>query len=384
MAFHEFEKLNLSYGLQYISAKYRSLWTFKHFHIQFANRDKNPLVAFYLIASLKLSITQHWLILFFTSSYLSTSAVKSCLQTITYLSYFEEVDHKHILLQGNRFINIKHPDGRASLFWAVSAMGNSCFELKEHESFNIGEVKIGESWKKVCRRLLEYLVDQTEEDKLQDGTPILNLILLGGKKYELEHNVRNLFDEFLYQVGQGRRSDTHVQLFCPYSEETSIDVAIRIEANAGDLMKLKKSGGNPNHKRSTFWTKLDKEKSSDLAPYIPDPVLKEDPYDSAKFVHKAINKLLRNEEDFIEEMNEAFVPKWKVGNSTVQEAKITENVFIWLRKALENSSSENPVLARILKLSLSGSIAEGCRLKTKKGAIEPGSEQVRIAINCIK
>jgi hypothetical protein len=186
-----------------------------------------------------------------------------------------------------------------------------------------------------------------------------------------------LFDEFVNQIGQGRRSETHVQLFCPYSEETSIDVAIRIDAKISDLINLKTHGGIPNHKKLNFWTKLDKAKSSDLAPYIPDPVVREDPYDSARFVHKAINKLLRNENDFINEINQHFVPKWKVGDSPVQEAKITENVFIWVRKALENLSTENPGLQGMLKLSLSGSIAEGCRLKTKKGAIETDSDRVR-------
>eukprot|EP00092_Neocalanus_flemingeri_P022730 GFUD01024650.1.p1 GENE.GFUD01024650.1~~GFUD01024650.1.p1 ORF type:complete len:962 (-),score=212.11 GFUD01024650.1:65-2950(-) len=308
-------------------------------------------------------------------SYISTSAVKSCLQTITYLSYLEEVNHKYILLQGNQLINIKKPDGRTSLFWAVSASGNSCFQLKQNESFNIGEVKIGESWKKVCRRLLEYLVDQTEEERLQDGTPIINLILLGGKKFELQHNVRNLFGEFVVQIGQGRRSETHVQLFCPYSDETTIDVAIRCEAKTSDLINLKTCGGNPNLKTLNFWTKLENAKSSNLAPHIPDPVVNDDPYDSARFVHKAINKLLRNENDFIDEINDVFVPKWKVGNSPDQEAKITENIFIWVRKALEDLSTKNPGLEGIFKLSLSGSIAEGCRLKTKKGAVNPDSDQ---------
>ena len=75
-----------------------------------------------------------------------------------------------------------------------------------------------------------------------------------------------------------------------------------------------------------------------------------------------------------------FVPKWKVGNSPVQEAKITEIVFIWVRKAIENMSAEYPGLQEILKLSLSGSIAEGCRLKTKRGAIETDSDRVRFLL----
>ena len=143
-----------------------------------------------------------------------------------------------------------------------------------------------------------------------------------------------------------------------------------------DLIVLKNHGEIPKHKRLNFWTKLDNAKSSNLAPHIPDPMVREDPYDSARFVHKAINKLLRNENDFIDEINLHFVPKWKVGNSPVQEAKITENVFIWVRKAIENMSAEYPGLQEILKLSLSGSIAEGCRLKTKKGVIETDSDRV--------
>ena len=258
----------------------------------------------------------------------------------------------------------------------MSALGNLCFHLKQNGSFNIGEVKIGESWKKICRRLLEYLVDQTEEDKLQDGTPILNLILVAGIKYELQSNSRNLFDEFIAQIGQGRRSKSHAQLSCPYSDETSIDVAIRCDAKITDLIKIKGCGGDPNLKKLNFWRKLDNAQSSKLVPHVPDPRREEDPYDSAKFVHKAINKLLRSENDFIEEINNVFVPKWKVGSSEVQEAKITENVFIWARKALEKLGLENPGLAGILKLSLSGSIAEGCRLKTKNGSVEPGSDQV--------
>ena len=252
------------------------------------------------------------------------------------------------------------------------------------EYFNIS-VKIGESRKKVCRCLLHYLIDHTNEDSLQDGTSILNLILLAGKKYELKNSVRNLFHEFVVaQIGQGRRSKTHVQLICPYSEESSIDVAMRCDNNvkSADLIALHEYGAIPKLRKINFWTKLGNDPGP--CPYVPDPVNKEDPFDGAKYVAPYIEKLLRNEKDFIDEMNEAFVPKWIVGHSSVQEAKITEKVFIWVRQAIENLSKENPSLSGIFKLSLSGSIGEGCRLKTKKGPCEPESGQVRIGMKIIK
>ena len=77
-------------------------------------------------------------------------------------------------------------------------------------------------------------------------------------------------------------------------------------------------------------------------------MVREDPYDSARFIHKAINKLLGNETDFIDEINLHFVPKWKVGNSPVQEANIIKNAFIWVRKALYNMNTENPKKCQLL------------------------------------
>ena len=316
---------------------------------------------------------------FFNCSNVCLAGVKTCLQTITYLSYFEEIGHRHIFLQGGErgtLIDIESKSGRAHLFWAVFARGNSCFKIQENESFNIGEVKIQEHWKKTCRRLLEYLLDETEEYELHDRTPIINLILLSGKVYELQNDVRNLFDNFINQIDLGQRSNSHIRQRCPYSDETSIDVAIRMESKIDELKKLDYHGAAPNHKTLTFWTTLKTAKSRDIHHNIPDPPVKEDPYNATKYLHKAIHKLLKDEDDFTSEIDKHFVSKWKIGQPHVEEAEITENVFIWVNKALRAIENINPGLQQVLKLSLSGSIAEGCRLKTRKPDIEPDPEKV--------
>ena len=74
--------------------------------------------------------------------------------------------------------------------------------------------------------------------------------------------------------------------------------------------------------------------------------------------------------------NPNLLNKWKIGRSNIEEAVITENVFIWVRKALLAITNINPDLQQVLKLSLSGSIAEGCRLKTRKPDIELDPEKV--------
>ena len=74
-----------------------------------------------------------------------------------------------------------------------------------------------------------------------------------------------------------------------------------------DLIGLKNHGGIPNHKTLNFWTKVDNAKSSNLAPHIPDPMVREDLYDSARFVHKAMNKLLRNENDLMKSTLTCFL-----------------------------------------------------------------------------
>ena len=84
-----------------------------------------------------------------------------------------------------------------------------------------------------------------------------------------------------------------------------------------------------------------------------------------------------NDDDYKQRVNNSYVSHWKYGEAEEIESKITENVVIWLIEAMKNCPPEYQSLADICEPKLSGSMAEGCRLKTrqedspdKHGAVE--------------
>ena len=69
----------------------------------------------------------------------------------------------------------------------------------------IEEVTIGESWKGVTRCLLSRLIDNHPgEGFLPDTTPIINLIILSGKHFQIKGKnfTENLFNTFIKQIGK--------------------------------------------------------------------------------------------------------------------------------------------------------------------------------------
>ena len=231
---------------------------------------------------------------------------------------------------------------------------------------------MAESWRKVCQVLLLCLIESENEGKLQDETPVINLIPLSGVRRDLTGE--NILDKLLFQIKQGERPGEHVQYLCPYSQESSMDVFIR--TNSGrytDLLKLDELGSKPNIKRGNFAKIMEDVRSKGIPFQIHSaqnvPIL--DSQQRREIVEDLFKLLKTDETQFKARLEEAFVPKWKTGIAEHLEAKIAENIFVWVRRALGNSQDYNPDLCSLVKLNLSGSTAEGCRLRTRVAQTEP-------------
>ena len=306
----------------------------------------------------------------------SASDIKCCLQAIVYLSWFE-LKYKRpdkIFLKGNDgngiLVNIKTKDGRASLFWSVCKNGNDFLE-REKTPLVLEDVQVAESWRKVTQVLLLCLTDHKDEGKLEDGIPIFNLIPLAGVRRELTGE--NVLEKFICQIKQSQRTSEHVQYRCPYSQETSMDVVIRSNPNSyTDLLKLDELGAKPNMRRGQFAMIMQNVKSKGIPFHIQSvqdvPIL--DSHRRKEIIEEELTLMRNNELEFKARVEEAFVPKWKTGTSNHIEAKITENIFVWVCNAIANSTDYSPDLCSCLKVSLSGSTAEGCRLKTMKHDVD--------------
>ena len=309
--------------------------------------------------------------------YRTPSDIKCCLQTIIYLSHFE-LRYKppdYLYLKGNEgkgiLVNIKKKDGRASLFWSVWRNGSDFLE-KEKNMLAIEEIQVAESWKKVSQVLLLCLIDSEKEGQLQDETPVINLIPLSGIRRDLTGE--NILDKLLFQIKAGERPGEHVQYLCPYSQESSMDVFIR--TNSGrytDLLKLDELGSKPNIKRGNFAKIMEDVRSKGIPFQIHSaqnvPIL--DSQQRREIVEEELKLLKTEEKQFKARLEEAFVPKWKTGIAEHLEAKIAENIFVWVSRALSNCLDYNPDICPLVKLNLSGSTAEGCRLRTRVVHTDP-------------
>ena len=280
-----------------------------------------------------------------------------------------------IYLKGNEgkglLVNIKKKDGRASLFWSVWSNGGDFLE-KERNILAIEEIQVAESWRKVSQVLLLCLIESETEGKLQDETPVINLIPLVGVRRDLTGE--NILDKMLFQITAGERPGEHVQYLCPYSQESSMDVFIR--TNSGrytDLLKLDELGSKPNIKRGNFAKIMEDVRSKGIPFQIHsvqnDPIL--DSHQRREIVDEEFKLLKTDETQFKARLEEAFVPKWVTGTADHLEAKIAENIFVWVSRALAASLDHSPDICSLVKLNLSGSTAEGCRLRTRVDRTEP-------------
>ena len=69
----------------------------------------------------------------------------------------------------------------------------------------IEEVTVGESWKRVTLCLLSHLIEcHPGEGFLPDMTPVINLIILSGKHFQMKEKnfTENLFSTFIKQIGK--------------------------------------------------------------------------------------------------------------------------------------------------------------------------------------
>ena len=275
-------------------------------------------------------------------------------------------------------VNIKKKEGRASLFWSVCRNGFDFLE-REKTPLVMEEIKVEESWQKVSQVLLLCLTDHMEEGRLQDGIPVINLIpLIGGRR---DLTGEDVLDKFISQINQGQRPREHVQYLCPYSKESSMDVIIRSNPHSyTELLKLDDLGAKPNIKRGNFAMIMQNVKSKGIPFHIQSvqssPIL--DSERRREMVEEELRLMRSNEREFKERLEEAFLPKWKTGTSENIEAKITENIFLWVRRALANSTDYSPDLCPLVKINLSGSTAEGCRLRTDRAVVSRGAKEFEI------
>ena len=225
-------------------------------------------------------------------------------------------------------------------------------------------------------------MDDTGVGCLDDGTPVVHLIVLAGKI--VQRNSEDLLKTLISQINHKIRDQAHVQLLCPYSDESAIDVVIRSIHNCGrsdhkqhfDLIELYEQNSKPNLLTAHFWSITQEIRKSDsqLRFRVPEPYqYNQDLLSGTKLV-EAEMKTMTNEAQYKTKINDAYVPLWEFGDPSNIEEKITENVLIWVRDAIRNCkqyfTSETPasfsLLQRVTSVYLSGSMAEGCRLKTTR------------------
>ena len=323
---------------------------------------------------------------------ISTSDMKNCLLTMIYLSHFEregslflkvgpeDIDEN---LPRTQLYDLKHKDGRERLFWKVAKCGEG---ISGKIDCQIEKVQILSKYQKVARRLLLRIVNNTKEGTLADGTPIVNLIILAGKKFQQDNFSVDLLDRFWNQISQNQRVKAHVKILCPYSNESMIDVLLRDKDSRDlhiDLLRFSELGAKPNRMTTTYWKIMEEIRSNDPNVYypsfkIPEPKHKGNLGESFYNIEQEVTIMTNtNDDDYKQRVNNSYVSHWKYGEAEEIESKITENVVIWLIEAMKNCPPEYQSLADICEPKLSGSMAEGCRLKTrqedspdKHGAVE--------------
>ena len=160
-----------------------------------------------------------------------------------------------------------------------------------------------------------------------------------------------------------------------------MDVIIRSNPHSyTELLKLDDLGAKPNIKRGTFAMIMQNVKSKGIPFHIQSvqssPIL--DSERRREMVEEELRLMRSNEREFKERLEKAFLPKWKTGTSENIEAKITENIFLWVRRALANSTDYSPELCPLVKINLSGSTAEGCRLRTDRAVVSRGAKEFEI------
>ena len=256
------------------------------------------------------------------------------------------------------------------------------------------EVKIEESWKGVTACLLLRLLDAPPplEGLLPDGTPVVNVIILAGIKFQMNDKSKDLLEQFITQIDQGQRDKSQIQHLCPYSQESAIDVLIRssytgrknkkIQKIHFDLLKLDKVEAKPNLKSANFYKIVHDIRAfnSGVEIRIPEFPKRQDLIDGTKLIEKEIKAMGREGGTYKEKVKNAFVPTWEFGRANSKEGKITENIVIWLQNALNRCKNMHRFqdIGEVCKLYLSGSIAEGCRLRTKTEDQHLGAEEYEI------
>ena len=285
-------------------------------------------------------------------------------------------------------MDLKTKDGRESLFWSISNPKTDIGQIVHSQYRAFDEVNITDTWKKVARRLLARLLNDCRESVVSDGTPIINLVILAGKKFQMKCFSDDLIDRFLSQISHSDRSREHVRLLCPYSNESTIDVLIRSTSNKRDylhidLLKLSEQGAEPNRRSKAYWEIVQEiiniKREYHIPIKLPEFKPKKELILSTKQVEIEVMKMAKMNNVKVKNfINSAFVPQWSYGEADALEAKITENVVLWLRNALNSCPEEFKELSNLCEVRLSGSLDEGCRLKTKGPYERSGVDEYEI------
>ena len=155
--------------------------------------------------------------------------------------------------------------------------------------------------------------------------------------------------QILYMLGENQRDKRHLHGSCPYNGESTIDVLIRYMDSQGkdrtveaeklflDLRKLNDLEVMPNQKWANFVRIMDREHGRGSIKMKIEKTRKKLHLGTGYWTIEEEIKQMTNEQEFRKKIYGSFVPIWECGNPNLVEEKITENVIVWVKKALNNA-----------------------------------------------
>ena len=147
-------------------------------------------------------------------------------------------------------------------------------------------------------------------------------------------------------IGENQRDRAHLHGSCPYNEESTIDVLIRYMDRQGegrtdktdklflDLRKLNDLEVMPNQKWPNFVRIMDREHGRGSIKMKIEKTRKKLHLGTGYWTIEEEIKQMADEQMFRKKICGSFVPIWECSKPNLVEEKITENVIVWVKKAL--------------------------------------------------
>jgi hypothetical protein len=265
-------------------------------------------------------------------------ALRHSLQTLLYTGQLE----RRVTLDSGLQVDTHKTSG--PLYWAVVDRGAACLPPG---SFT-GELVVPPSHYQVVRYILLCLLKpvKTCNPRLPDGVPLLHILLTVGPHYERADGPVDLFHLYL------SRHSGQVDLQCPWSKQTSLEVAKQrgLQFQADQLLKL--GCGHPDGPG----TPTDRPN-----PWIPEePENPEQGMAGMLALEAALGRFRDDEEEFRRELAENVLDYQREMDTSVVGQAIN-SVKEWLKARLDvDRKKEGPQYE--YRVRMSGSVSEDTKI----------------------